>query len=122
MSNFPRQNQALINIEDKQIQLITQTFSDRHFILITENGKVGNLVQAWAEDSPNGGKIFNTEILLGKRDDHLILVYARKLIEIISHFSEKPLLLGICLKIEDENVEIFHTIINKLNEIQTWVP
>ena len=46
-----------------------------------------------------GEKTFDVRVILGRRDDPLLLVYGRQLIEQISKTSNKPLLLGIALKV-----------------------
>jgi hypothetical protein len=58
--------------------------------------------------------------LQGKREDPLLAVYARQLLEKISGISTKPLLLSIALSSDCRSAENFQTIVNKVLEIGTW--
>ena len=62
---------------------------------------------------------FNS-ISQGKRDDPLLSVYARQLLEKISTVSEKPLLLAITLHPDVRSAEDFQCIINTAIDIGTW--
>ena len=47
-------------------------------------------------------------------------MYARRIIHSISD-AERPLLLGICLKSQDdEDAVLFESVMSKLDEIKTW--
>lgn len=63
---------------------------------------------------------YETSVLLGKRDDLLLQVYARQIIEKISKYSKLPLLLAISLQENGRDVEIFNNVLNTLEEIRTW--
>jgi len=84
--------------------------------------KFGNLLTAWSESKGDGAsdKIYEVQSLLGKRDDVLLNVYARQIIERISATSDKPLLLALSLKPEGRDAETFRDVLNKLFEIATW--
>ena len=56
------------------------------------------------------------ETMMGKRDDPLLNIYARQIIERISLSSDKPLLLAISIKDECRDTETFQIILNKLYE------
>lgn len=58
--------------------------------------------------------------LLGRRDDPLLNVYARQIIENISASSNLPLLLCICLDEKGRATGTFQDILNKLYSIRTW--
>ena len=58
--------------------------------------------------------------ILGRRDDPLLNIYARQIIEKISEKSSKPLLLTVCLKEEGRGVSVFQEVLNSLLEIQSW--
>jgi hypothetical protein len=59
-------------------------------------------------------------VVQGKRDDPLLTVYARQLVEKIATISSKPLLLSIALSNESRGPEHFQQILNKVLEIGTW--
>jgi hypothetical protein len=63
---------------------------------------------------------YDTSIMLGKRDDPLLQVYARQIIEKISKHSNLPLLLAISLQENGRGVNIFENVLNTIEEIRTW--
>ena len=68
----PQLLQTCLYANGVKTNILCQSFTDRHFVLITQNCKVGTLIQAWAEDVPSGGYTFHTQTLLGRRDDPLL--------------------------------------------------
>ena len=63
---------------------------------------------------------YDITTIFGKRDDMLLHVYARQIIERISQSSPLPLLLGICLEDNGRDVRIFEEVLNKLEAMKTW--
>lgn len=63
-----------------------------------------------------------TQVLLGKRDDAILHIYARQIIEVVSKVSNKPIVLAISLEDSKEarSAAAMQTILNKLFEINTW--
>lgn len=62
-----------------QTEIICTSYSDRIFVLISQCNKVGSLLTASHErSSDGGGKLFNINTLLGRRDDPLLNIYASK--------------------------------------------
>lgn len=82
--------------------------------------KFGTLINAWAESKADGGKSFDMVTLLGRRDDPLLNVYARQLIEKISLVSDKPLLLAIALVAGGRDVETFQNVLNNIANNNSW--
>eukprot|EP00520_Triparma_pacifica_P020011 CAMPEP_0118642338 /NCGR_PEP_ID=MMETSP0785-20121206/5782_1 /TAXON_ID=91992 /ORGANISM="Bolidomonas pacifica, Strain CCMP 1866" /LENGTH=124 /DNA_ID=CAMNT_0006533883 /DNA_START=71 /DNA_END=442 /DNA_ORIENTATION=- len=101
--------------------LSVQLFSDRIFIGVDQLGKIGTLVAANVDCNPiNGNKTYIVEILMGRRDDPLLEIYARQLIEKCSLMDVgvmRPLLLQISLKEEGRDTESFQETLNKLLEM-----
>ena len=54
------------------------------------------------------------QTILGKRDDPLINLFARQIIEKISSYTDKPLLLSISLHPEKQSVEILKEILKEI--------
>lgn len=88
-----------------------QIFSDRIFVLVAQMAKVGNLLYATQEDNSRGGKEYNVNVLMGRRDDPLLVVYARRLIEKMSSIVDLPLLLAITLQDGGRDTQSFQDII-----------
>lgn len=103
-----------------QTDIITTSYHDRHFVVISQMKKFGTLISAWAETKADGGKTFDMSTLLGRRDDPLLNVYARQLIEIISAVSDKPLLLAIALQPNGRDTVTFQSILNSLTNHNSW--
>lgn len=57
---------------------------------------------------------------MGKRDDPLLHIYARQIVERMSATTDKPLLLSISLRPEGRSAELFQAVLNKLYEVNTW--
>ena len=72
-SFIPEHRQALIvSTKGVHFEILCQSFSDRHLVIVTCNGKVGTFIQAWYEDTLSGGKTFQTNAILGRREDPLL--------------------------------------------------
>ena len=103
-------------------EIVCTTYTDRHFIVISQMNKFGTVINAWAETKADGGKTFDMVTLLGRRDDPLLSVYARQLVERISSFSDKPLLLAIALQSNGRDTETFQNVLNEITRINSWQP
>ena len=95
-------------------------YSDRVFVHITQIGKFGTFLKAWAEPRSEGGLVYQVSTVMGKRDDPLLHIYARQIIERLSTHMDKPLLLAISLKPDSRDTETFQTILNELFQHNAW--
>ena len=112
----PLEKKVTIEKDGVTTEIVCTSFTNRILIFITQINKVGTLISAWSEPKGDGGKLYQTSTILGKRDDPLLTVFARQLIERISTHSSKTLLLGISLKEEGRSREQFQFIINNVLE------
>jgi len=88
-----------ISVNGRPTDIVITTFSDRLFIVITQLGKIGNLVDIRQEsahpDNPTeGNTAFSIRVLLG-RDDEEVRAAARFLADSLK--APLPLLLSLCL-------------------------
>jgi proteasome assembly chaperone 3 len=128
LGKFPPQSSKIIktisSIDNKEIitEIICTTYQDKIFVVITQIKKFGTLISAWYDINTNGEKSFRTSVLLGKREDPILHVFARQIIGDISFSSEsdKPLLLSISLDSNGNDPETFKKIISTILEIKTW--
>ena len=68
-----------------------------------------------------GEKRYDISTLVGRRDDPLLTLYARQLIEQIARTGcDKPLLLAISLKDEGRESSTFQAIINIVVKLRCW--
>jgi proteasome assembly chaperone 3 len=87
---------------------------------ITQLGKFGTIMKAWAEPRSEGGNIYQVSVILGKRDDPLMQIYARQIVERLSSCTNKPLLLAISLKPANRDSATFQEILNELFQHNAW--
>lgn len=117
---FPLESKATLEIEGITTEILCTSFDNRIFVVITQINKFGTFLNAWAEPKADGGKLYMINTLLGKRDDPLLTIYARQMIERLSVYTAKPILLAISLKDEGRSREQFQAILNKFFEIAVW--
>ncbi len=80
----PRSTHLIYN--SKRIDIVFNEYADRFFVIITQMQKIGTLLQVTASDSRSGEggpRSYDITTLLGKRDDILIQIYARHVIDIL---------------------------------------
>jgi proteasome assembly chaperone 3 len=103
--------------------IVCTSYVDRHLVVITQMKKFGTIIHAWSESKADGGKYYDMVTLLGRRDDPLLSVYARQIIEKIAAFSDKPLVLAIGLTADGRDTETFQGILNEIvSRTSTWSP
>jgi len=132
-----RENKSLIKtthlaivINGVHTEILQQRFSNCIFMLITQTGKMGTLIEARADnrDFQGGEYTYSLRVLSGKRDDNLLSAYSRQLVELVSYsfFSGKvrpSLLLGISLapqKDLQEEKSMFNQIIELVKKHRIW--
>jgi Proteasome assembly chaperone 3 len=97
-----------------------QLFRDQIVLGVSQlQGKVGTYILCQVEETPLDSKSrYNIATLMGKRDDALLEVYARRLTEKIAAMRVSPsdpvppVLLGISLKPEGKDPKMFHAIVD----------
>ena len=80
---YPLQTQTKINNTD----IISISYTDRHFVIITQLNKFGTLIEAKVEKVFSNKNIYYIQSLFGKRDDPLLTIYARQIIENIATYD-----------------------------------
>lgn len=115
-SVFPKEVTSLVEVDGIPTEIICTTFADCFFVVVTQIGKFGTIIRAESSEKADGGYIFAVNTLLGKRDDPLLTIYARQIIERISPYSKNPLVLTISLKEEGRSKNHFEAIVNKILE------
>jgi proteasome assembly chaperone 3 len=122
MACWPIETKAVVLSKDGTIRtdIVCTTYSDRHFVVVSQIKKFGTLINAWATERADGTKMYDMQTLLGRRDDPLLNVYARQLIERIAAASNKPLLLAISLCPDGRDTETFQAILNEIVSNNSW--
>lgn len=101
-------------------KIMCSSFSDRHFVIVSQRDKIGNLLSGQSLRNADGAVKYDITTIFGRRDDILLNVYARQIIERISQTSSLPLLLAICLDENGRDVKIFEEVLNRIESIKTW--
>lgn len=114
---FPPSKKIDFEVNGINTEILLQSYDDRVFILISQINKIGNLLNAWGEPKSDGNYLYFVQNLIGRRDDPLLNIYARQLVERLFPLTKKPLVLGITLKEEARSKEFFEAIINKVLEM-----
>ena len=98
------------SIAETPTDFVINVYGDRVFIVITQTGKPGTLVHIARDQGTtgSGGKTSTTRVLLGKRDDY-VLVYAKKIGDLVSSRTNKPVLLALCVL--SESPEVFRAVL-----------
>jgi proteasome assembly chaperone 3 len=101
--------------------LLVQLFSDRVSVTISQLGKVGTTLLATCDVSPTTERrSYDVTVLLGRRDDPLLSIYARQLIEKVKEVDPAPgrdVLLCISLKEEGRDSGSFQELLNATLEM-----
>jgi len=101
--------------------VVCTSYVDRHLVVISQLNKFGTVIHAWSDTKADGGKLYDMVTLLGRRDDPLLNVYARQLIEKIAAHSDKPLILAIALAPEGRDTATFQAVLNDIvSHSGTW--
>lgn len=88
------------DVEGTKTELVVTPFSDRIFVVVTQMGKLGTLVRAaagaWAhmgsrraaaqmsaarDEEAGDSETFSVQTLMGRRDEELLEVFARRLVQ-----------------------------------------
>ena len=106
--------------------ITTHSFSDRILVTVGQSSpllppKIGTLVlTTFSQSTNNNQKSFDSQILLGRRDDPLLEIYGRQLLEKFSTTDtkgRKELLLGINLREDNRDSETFQEVCNNVLEM-----
>ncbi|KAI8878875.1 hypothetical protein K501DRAFT_257824 [Backusella circina FSU 941] len=134
-SEFPITNrQACIEHQGQKTEVLLTGFQDKIFVVITQYGKIGSLIQTSFDVAPhlaNNPKEPPTtsQFLMGESQgvqSDLYVLYATSIMQAIGAMNpheKRPLLLGIALKpLEDmsEQRKQFHLVIDQVMANHVW--
>ncbi|OMO69637.1 Proteasome assembly chaperone 3 [Corchorus olitorius] len=88
-------------------------------VMATQIGTMGTILHARKEEGVSTEPTFSVSVILGKRDEPILLATARQLIEHISSSgSSMPLVLSLGLK--DHSAETLRGIVSAVTENRLW--
>ena len=120
-AEFPLVRQLSCQIRGKSFEFVVQCFVDKIFVIITDKGRIGQIVSSSIKRNAMTGKVeFNTNTVLGLVDDFSIInLLSRQLIEQISKTSNKMLLLGVGFD-KDISHQFLPLILKCIDQIKVW--
>ncbi|CAN0290123.1 unnamed protein product [Ectocarpus sp. 6 AP-2014] len=121
--NAPGARQTAWMLNGIRTEVVVIPYADRTFVIVTQMKKLGNLLMATSDAAGgmmagSGGRRYSVQVLLGRRDDPLLCLYARQMLEQMK--SDKPLLLAVCLKEEGRDTKTFQEVINQVLSLGGW--
>nr|CCA19592.1 conserved hypothetical protein [Albugo laibachii Nc14] len=108
----PKTFSAYEEINGHATNLSISIFSNQLFIIVSQIDTFGTVVQARKRDSLSENFQSEVQIRLGRRDDPLLLVYARQFLERIGSPLGLPIVAAIGLK--DRSSDTFERVMNQL--------
>jgi hypothetical protein len=115
-TSFPTVAQSSVQSNGLTTEILIQLTVDQVFISITQIGKIGTLLTGNFETMmADNSKQYEVDIVLGRRDDPLMNVYCRQLIEksLTVDPLQRPVLLSIALKEEGRDSATFQAVLNE---------
>lgn len=97
-STAPPTAQCAKMIGGHHTEVTRVVYTDSEFWIVTQVGKIGNIVRCAKQIGIMGKETIITEILFGKRDDPICDLFARVMAEKIIKGTMKPATLGFALK------------------------
>jgi len=100
MSGFPvRTKQVAADIDGVHTEFVLMAYENRIVIFVTQIGRVGTVLEAKQDKAQDGTTSYSVNTLLGKRDEPLLEIAARQIVEQLSRVGEKrPLMITLGLK------------------------
>lgn len=116
--NLPRVSQSTVTTVSGSVStaILVQLYLDRILVTLTQVGAFGSVLVASTDVSPHdGSRMYDVEVMLGRRDDPLLCIYCRQLVEKAGQVDKlgRPVLLTICLKEEGRDSDTFQKVLNE---------
>merc|ERR1719201_2776833 len=80
-----RQTAALI--DGQRTEVVIMSFHDRVLVVVTQLGKIGTVIEAHADPTIDRKPSFTINTLIGKRDQPILMLCARQIVQEISKLS-----------------------------------
>ncbi|CCI42217.1 hypothetical protein ABG067_004246 [Albugo candida] len=113
----PKTFSAYKVINGHDTNLCLSIFTNQIFIIVSQIDTFGTVVQARKRESLSENFQSEVQVLLGRRDDPLLLVYARQFLERIGSPLGLPVVAAIGLK--DRSSNAFEQVVNQLQDLMT---
>uniref|UniRef100_A0A2P2JL92 Uncharacterized protein LOC103963959 n=1 Tax=Rhizophora mucronata TaxID=61149 RepID=A0A2P2JL92_RHIMU len=120
IQQFPVSHKTFsLAIKGNKTDVVICGYDDHIFVIATQIGTMGTILQARKEEGVSVHPTFNVSVILGKRDEPMLVACARQLIEHISSSgSSRSLVLSLGLK--DHSVETLKGIVAAVIDNRVW--
>ncbi|EFJ38758.1 hypothetical protein SELMODRAFT_402918 [Selaginella moellendorffii] len=111
-SRFPVSTaQFSSTVQGCETHFVLSGYDDHIMVLATQIGRMGTILQARKEEGECGELSYSVNVLMGRRDEPLLVACARQLIELISNSgSSRSLVLSLGLKDHSQETKIFDSV------------
>ncbi|KAL5723690.1 hypothetical protein ACHQM5_007060 [Ranunculus cassubicifolius] len=119
-SRFPvPHNKLSLDIKGIKTAIVICSYDDHILVMASQIGSMGTILHARKEEGVSVDPTFSVSVILGKRDEPMLVASGRQLIEHISNSgSSRPLILSLGLK--DHSKETLKGIVSTVIENRVW--
>lgn len=119
-SRFPVPHKQLsVDINGIKTVIVICSYDDHILVMASQIGSMGTILHARKEEGVSTNPTFSVSVILGKRDEPLLVASGRQLIEHISESgSSRPLVLSLGLK--DHSKETLKAIVSTVIQNRVW--
>ncbi|VFQ91894.1 unnamed protein product [Cuscuta campestris] len=111
--------QFSLDIQGNKTDFIICSYDDHFLVIVTQIGSMGTILHARKEEGMTTEPNFSVSVILGKRDEQMLVACARQIIEHISSAgSSRPLVLSLGLK--DHSLTTLKGIVSAVKENCLW--
>ncbi|CAH9088119.1 unnamed protein product [Cuscuta epithymum] len=108
-----------LSTQGNKTDIIICSYEDHFLVIATQIGSMGTILHARKEEGMTTEPNFSVSVVLGKRDEVLLLACARQIIEHISSSgSSRSLVLSLGLK--DHSMSTLKSIVSTVKESRVW--
>ncbi|KAF5739620.1 hypothetical protein HS088_TW12G00829 [Tripterygium wilfordii] len=118
--SFPVPHKKLtLEIKGNKTDIVISSYDDYFLVIATQIGSMGTVIHASKEEGMSIHPTFDVSVVLGKREEPMLVASAQQLIEHISSSgSSKQLVLSLGLK--DHSPETLKGIVSTVIENSFW--
>ncbi|TMW90685.1 hypothetical protein EJD97_015387 [Solanum chilense] len=114
-----QQKKLSLDIKGIKTDIVICAYDDHFMVITTQIGSMGTILQARKEEGVSIHPTFSVSVLLGKRDEPMLVACARQIIEHISNAgSSRSLVLSLGLR--DHSLPTLKGIVSAVTENCLW--
>lgn len=102
-------------------KFVLTAYTNRIFVVVTQTAGMGTMIVAQKDQPMNtASAAYSTRVLLGRRDDEVLEVYARTLVELICKRAPDAGSLLLAISIAEHSTEMHRGVMRILEENRVW--